>query len=84
MILLDDRINLKSAAHEFGGASVMLRKRSYPIPVKIHGEDAQSMKKNLIDAIQHFGMLLTGGQEFIVRIGKTESMGVKEIVKNVV
>lgn len=29
-------------------------------------------------------MLITGGKEFIIRVGKTESINIKEQVKNVI
>ena len=37
-ILIDSRINLAKAAKELGGGqSVLMRKRKFPFPVKLHG-----------------------------------------------
>jgi hypothetical protein len=80
---LDDRISLKTVAKEFGGSPVVLKKRHFPFPVKIFGIDQKQVKKNIIECFSSVGMLIGGGKEFIIRVGKTESMKRRHIIGNV-
>jgi ribosomal protein L1 len=61
-----------------------LRKRHFPFPVRITGIDANQVKKNIQEVFDTVGLLISGGSEFIIRCAKTESMSVKDIVKNAI
>ena len=58
----------------------LMRKKKFPFPVKIHGS---SMIKNLKNAIKGTHFLLGGGKEFTALCSKTESLTIKDTVKNV-
>ena len=51
-----------------------MKKRHFPFPVKIANLSAQEMQKNIEEAFETVGLLLSGGSEFIIRSAKTESM----------
>eukprot|EP00347_Sterkiella_histriomuscorum_P016625 403352471 len=84
LMLMDDRLAMTSIAKVLGGSDTLIKKRHFPMPVKIHGLDHQHFKKNIQEAFNSVGLLLTPSIEFIFKCGKTESMSNKEIVKNVI
>jgi hypothetical protein len=47
------------------------------------GDEASQVKKTLEACLDSTTLLLTGGQDFIVRVARTETMKKKESVKNV-
>jgi hypothetical protein len=78
--MLDERIPMSLMAKEFGGNAIALRKRHFPIPVKVFGVDLKTIKKNIEECFSTVGMLIGGGKEFILRCGKTESMKVDKVI----
>ncbi|CDW78588.1 ribosomal l1 domain-containing protein 1-like [Stylonychia lemnae] len=83
MILIDDRLSSASVEKDLGGQGNLIKKRNFPIPVKINGLNTLEFKKVIQEASETVGLLLTGGNDFIVKCAKSESMTKKEIVKNV-
>lgn len=81
--MIDDRLSLPTVAKELGGQETLIKKRHFPIPVKISSEDTLLFKKNITETFETVAILLNGSAEFIVKCARTESMKKKEIVKNV-
>ncbi len=84
LVLVDDRLSLTTLASALGGHTIVMKKRHFPMPVKITDQDSTQIKKNLVEAFETVGLLLSSGQEYIVKCAKTESMTKKEAVKNVI
>lgn len=83
LVLIDDKIPLLKGAKELGGPDAILRKRQFPFPIKIHGESSSTLQATFADVFATSHFLLTGGQDFIIKAAKTESMSEKQAVKNV-
>ena len=81
LLLMDSRLNIQKAAKQLGGGmQTLMRKKKFPFPVKIHGSN---MIKNLKNVIQGTHFLLGGGKEFTCLCATTESLTIKDSVKNV-
>ena len=79
LILIDDRLSLKTVSKDLGGQ--LLRKRFVPIPVNL--STPTLLSKHLHESFLGCHLLLHPGQDFIVRCAKTASLSKKQIVKNV-
>lgn len=88
LILIDSRVSVQKAAKELGvGMNILMRKKLFPFPVKIHGANytAKKIADNIKEACEGCThALIGGGKEFSFKIAKTESLDVKESVKNVI
>ena len=85
--MIDSRINLAKAAKELGGGhSILMRKKKFPFPVKLHGLNYsnKTILENVSEAVKGSHVLLGGGKEFCCQAATTESLSVKDSVKNVV
>lgn len=87
LILIDSRVSIQKAAKELGvGMNILMRKKQFPFPVKIHGQNysAKKISDNIKEAtVRCTHALIGGGKEFSFKIAKTES-DIKESVKNVI
>ena len=85
---MDQRLNIQKVAKELGvGMQILTRKKKFPFPIKLHGENFTS--KNLADNIRELILesthgLIGGGKEFSLIVSKTESLEIKHSVKNVI
>jgi hypothetical protein len=64
IILFDQRINIQKAAKELGvGMQILCRKKKFPFPIKIHGENYTGKKiaGNIHAAVKDCTHALIGG-----------------------
>jgi hypothetical protein len=81
LLLIDSRLNIQRAAKDLGGGmQILMRKKKFPFPVKIHGSN---FIKNIKESIKGSHFLLGGGKDFTCQCARTESLSVKDSVKNV-
>ena len=75
----------KAAKQLGGGSKVLMRKTKFPFPVKLSGANytPKQMLDNVREAILGTHLLLGGGKDFIIQCSTTESLSIKESVKNV-
>lgn len=82
MLLIDDRITMKTASKELGGHAVIMKKKNFPFPISLSG-DKVKIKQRFMEAIESTFMMIGKGSEFVLKCAKTESQPSKKIVKNI-
>lgn len=78
---------IKAAKELGGGMQVLFRKKKVPWPIKVHGDQFTELQfeqsvKTGITKCSH--ALVTGGSEFILSVGKTESLRADQNIDNIV
>jgi len=63
-------------------SSKLIKKKSFPFPVPSKCSTLQ-FKAQVEQALKSTSFLLSGGQNFEIKVAQTESMPIKEAVKNV-
>ena len=86
-ILIDARINIVKAAKELGGGMhVLMRKRQFPFPVKLSGQNIgqtdiiKNIQSLIVDSAH---LLVSGGKDFTLACASTDALTTKESVKNI-
>jgi hypothetical protein len=82
MILIDDRITLKTASKELGGHAVIMKKKNFPFPISLSGEKAK-VKQRFLEAFETTFLMIGKGAEFALKCAKTESQTSRRIVANI-